>query len=56
MFCIAKETKKTIHRMGENNCKWSNQQRVNLQNTETAHAVEYQKNKQSYQKMGRKPK
>ena len=45
-FCTAKETmnKKTIHRMGENICKWSNPQRINLQNIQTAHSAQYQKN------------
>ena len=41
-FCIAKETinKKTTHRMGEN---------VSLQNIQTVHAAQYQKNKQTTQ-------
>ena len=30
-------------RMGENICKWSNRQRINLQNIQTAHAAQYQK-------------
>ena len=30
--------------MGENICKWSDQQAVNLQNIQTAHAAQYQKN------------
>ena len=30
--------------MGENICKWSNWQRINLQNIQTAHAAQYQKN------------
>ena len=34
-----------ILRMGENIGKWSNWQRVNFQNIQTAHAVQYQKNK-----------
>ena len=46
-FCTAKETtdktKKTTHRMGENICKCSNQQGINLQNIQTAHAAQYQK-------------
>ena len=29
--------------MGENICKWSNQQRINLQNIQAAHATQYQK-------------
>ena len=30
--------------MGENTGKWSNRQRINLQNIQTAHAAQYQKN------------
>ena len=34
--------------MGENICKWSGWQGINLQNIETAHAAQYEKkNKQS---------
>ena len=29
----------TTHKMGENICKWSNQQGINLQNIQTAHAA-----------------
>ena len=29
--------------MGENICKWSNWQRINLQNLQAAHAAQYQK-------------
>ena len=32
--------------MGENICKLSDQQGINLQNIQTAHAAQYQKNKQ----------
>ena len=42
-----KEDKKTTLRMGENICKWSNWQRINLQNLEAAHAAQYQKIKQT---------
>ena len=31
--------------MGENICKWSNWQRINLQNLQAAHAAQYQKKK-----------
>ena len=50
-FCTAKEAvnKKTTKRMGENICKWCNQQRIRLQNLQTAHAT-HQKNKQPNQK------
>ena len=40
---------KTTYRMGENICKWCNQQRIRLQNLQTAHAT-HQKNKQPNQK------
>ena len=47
------QNKKTTHRMGENTCKWFDQQGINLQNLLTAHAVQYQnKNKQPNQKWG----
>ena len=36
--------------MGENNCKWRNWQRANLQKMQVAHAAQYQKNKQHNQK------
>ena len=49
--------------MGENICKWSNWQRINLQNIQIAHGAHYQKHKQLNQKykqlnqkMDRKPK
>ena len=29
--------------MGEDICKWSDQQGINLQNIQTAHAAQYQK-------------
>ena len=42
--------------MGENICKWSDWQGINLQNIQTAPAAQYQKNKQTNQKMGISPK
>ena len=42
-----KQGKKTILRMEENNFKWSNWQRSNLQNIQAAHATQYQKTSQS---------
>ena len=41
------------HRMGENICKWSNWQGVNLQNIQTAHAAQYQKTENPMKKMDR---
>ena len=51
-----KQDAKTTLRMGENICKWSNGQRINLQNLQAAHAAQYPKNKQPNPKMGRRPK
>ena len=48
-----KQNEKTTHRMRENTCKQCNQQGINLQNIQTAHAALYEKNKQRNQKMGR---
>ena len=42
--------------MGENICRQSNWQEINLQNIQTVHVVQYQKNKQHNKKMGRKYK
>ena len=50
------QNEKATLRMGENMCKQSNQQGINLQNIQTVHAAQYQKNKQPNQKMGRTPK
>ena len=49
-----KQGKKTAFRMGENNSKQSNWQRINLKNIEAAHAAQYQKNKWPNQKNGPK--
>ena len=38
-----KQGEKATFRMGENNSKWNNWQRINLQNTQGAHAAQYQK-------------
>ena len=40
----SKKKKKTIHRMGENNFKWSNWQGLNLQNIQTRHTTQQQRN------------
>ena len=37
------QNKNTIYRMGENICKWSDWQGVNIQNTQTAHTIHYQR-------------
>ena len=47
-FCTAKENykqgEKTTLRMGENNSKWNNWQRINFQNIQATHTSQYQKN------------
>ena len=54
-FCTAKETINKTKRQptGENICKWTEQQGLNLQNIQTAHAAPYQKTK-THQKNGQK--
>ena len=47
-FCTMKETISKVNRqsrMGENNSKQSNGQRINLRNIQAAHAAQCQKNK-----------
>ena len=39
--------------MGENNSKQHKWQKINLQNIQVAHAVQYQKNEQPNQKVGK---
>ena len=51
-----KQNEKITYRMGENICKQCNQQGLNFQNIQAAHAAQYQKNKRSSGKMGRRPK
>ena len=51
-----KQGEKTAFRMGENNSKRSNLQRINLNNIQAAHAAQFQKNKWSNQKMGQRTK
>jgi len=46
----------TTLRVAENNNKGNNCQRSNFQNTQTAHATQYQKNKQPNQKVGNRHK
>ena len=58
-FGTAKETyykqgEKTTLRMGENNNKWKNWQRIDFQNIQAAHITQYQKNKQPNQKVGKR--
>ena len=46
-----KQGEKTAFRMGENNSKWSNWQRINLKNIQAAPSAQFQKNKRPNQKM-----
>ena len=45
-----KQNEKTTYRMGENIFKWIDQQGINLQNIQTAHATQYQKPNNSIKK------
>ena len=49
-----KQGEKTTFRMGENNSKWNNWQRVNFQNIQATHATPYQI-KSTQSKSGKKP-
>ena len=48
-----KQGEKTTLRMGENNSKWNNWQRINFQKKQGAHTTQYPKNKQPNQKVGK---
>ena len=45
-----KQGEKTTLRMGGNNSKWNNWQRINFKNIQAAHTTQYQENKQPNQK------
>ena len=49
-----KQGEKTAFRVGNNNSKRSNWQRINLKNIQTAHEAQYQKNKWPNQKIGQR--
>ena len=51
-----KQGENRTHRMGENNSKGNNWQRINFQNVQAAHTTQYQKNKQPNEKVGIRPK
>ena len=51
-----KQSEKAAFKMWENNSKWNNWQRTNLQNIQAAHATQYQENKQSSQKVDERTK
>ena len=49
------QNEKTTLRLGENICKESNQQWINLQNIQTAHAAQYQKTNNPIQNWAEDP-
>ena len=51
-----KQGEKIAFRMGENNNKWSNGQRIHLKNIHIPHAAQYQKIKWPNQKIGQRTK
>ena len=51
-----KQGEKTALRMGENNWKQSNRQRVNLRSIQATPIAQFQKNKGTNQKMGHRTK
>ena len=51
-----KQGEKTAFRIGENNSKWSNWQRINFKYIQAAHAAQYQEDKWPNQKMGQRTK
>ena len=51
-----KQGEKTVFKMGENNSKQSNWQRINLKNIQETPAAQFQKNKWPNQKMGQRTK
>ena len=59
-FCTKKgnykQGEKTALRMGENNSKQSNRQRINLKNIQATPAAQFQKNNWPSQKMGQRTK
>ena len=51
-----KQGEKTTLRIGENNSKGNNWQRIDFQNIQVVHTTQYQENKQPNQKVGKRPK
>ena len=51
---FAQQGEKTTLRMGKNNSKWNNWQRISFQNIKAVHTTQCQKNKQPNQKVGRR--
>ena len=51
-----KQGEKEAFKMGENNSKLNNWQRINLKNIQATPAAQLQKNKQPNQKMGQRTK
>ena len=51
-----KQGEKTTLRIGENNSKGNNWQRIDFQNIQVVHTTQYQENKQPNQKVGKRSK
>ena len=51
-----KQGEKIAFRMGENNSKWNNWQRINIKNMQATPVAQFQKNKWLNQKMGQRSK
>ena len=51
-----KQCEKIALRLGENNSKWSNRQRINLKNIQATTEAQFQKNKWPNQKIGQRTK
>ena len=51
-----KQHEKTVFKMGENNSKWSNWQKINLKNIQAISAARFQKNKWPNKKMDQRTK
>ena len=45
-----KQKEKTTYELGENICKWCDQQGLNFQNIQTAHTAQYQNKKTTQSK------
>ena len=49
-----RQNEKTTYRMGENICKWCDQQEINFQHIQTAHRIQQQQQKTAQLKNGQK--
>ena len=51
-----RQNEKTIYELGENICKWCDQQGLNFQNTQRALTIQQQQQQTTQLKNGQKPK